>query len=89
MLAALGLSSDAAIGVESAERAIAVIEDAGALLDERLDVVDELLFIKLVTGCAISLLDVLGEWSAIVHNDVNVNSVKHTSVICFMTGWTR
>ena len=59
MLATLGLSGDAAVGVETAERAIAVVENAGALFDEGLDVVDKLLFVELVAGCAVGLLDVL------------------------------
>jgi hypothetical protein len=59
LLAALGLRSDAAIGVETAQRAVAVIKDARTFLDERLDVVDKLFFIKLVTRCAVGLLNVL------------------------------
>ena len=59
LLAALGLGSDAAIGVETTERAVALVEDARSLLDERLDIVDELFFVKLVTWRAVSLLDVL------------------------------
>ena len=60
MLAALGLGGDATVGVETAERAVAVVEDAGAFLDEGLDVVYKLLFVELVAGCAVGLLDVLG-----------------------------
>jgi len=54
------LGSDATVGVEASERAVAVVEDAGAFLDEGLDVVDKLLFVELVAGCAVGLLDVLG-----------------------------
>jgi hypothetical protein len=61
LLAALGLGGDAAVGVETAEGAVALVEDAGAFLDERLDVVDKFLFVELVAGCAVGLLDVLGE----------------------------
>lgn len=59
LLAALCLCGDAAIGVEATEGAIAVVEDAAAFFDEWLDVVDEFLFVELVAGCAIGLLDVL------------------------------
>jgi hypothetical protein len=59
LAAALGLRGDAAIGVETAERAVAFLEDATSLFDERLDVVDKLLLIELVAGCAVSLLNVL------------------------------
>jgi hypothetical protein len=61
LLAALGLSGDTAVGVETAEGAVALVEDAGSFLDERLDVVDKFLFVELVAGCAVGLLDVLGE----------------------------
>ena len=53
------MRGDAAVGVETAERAVAVVEDAGAFFDERLDVVDELLFVELVARGAVGLLDVL------------------------------
>ena len=58
-MAALCLCGDAAVGVEAAERAVAVVEDARAFFDEGLDVVDEFFFVELVAGCAICLLDVL------------------------------
>lgn len=57
--AALGLCSNATIGVKTTERAIALAQDATTLLDQRLNVVDELIFVKLVAWCAVSLLDVL------------------------------
>jgi len=60
LLAALGLRGDAAVGVEAAERSVAVVEEARAFFDEWLDVVDEFFFVELVAGCAVSLLDVLG-----------------------------
>ena len=59
LLAALGLSSDAAIGIETTERAVALVQDAATLFDERLDVVDKLLLVELVARCAVGLLDVL------------------------------
>jgi hypothetical protein len=59
LLPALCLCGDAAIGIEAAERAVAVVEDARAFLDEGLDVVDEFFFVELVAGCAVCLLDVL------------------------------
>lgn len=40
LLAALSLSGDTAIGVESTERAVALVQHAATLFDERLDVVD-------------------------------------------------
>jgi hypothetical protein len=60
LLTALGLGGDTAVGVQTAERTVAVVEDAGAFLDEGLDVVDKLLLVELVAGCAVGLLDVLG-----------------------------
>ena len=59
LLAALSLSSDAAIGIETTERAVALVQDAATLFDERLDVVDKLLLVELVARCAVGLLDVL------------------------------
>lgn len=59
LLAALSLSGDAAIGVETTQGAVALVEDATTLLDERLDVVDQLVLVELVARCAIGLLDVL------------------------------
>jgi hypothetical protein len=59
LLAALGLCGDAAIGIETAERAVAVVKDARAFFDEGLDVVDEFFFVELVAGSAVGLFDVL------------------------------
>lgn len=59
LLAALSLSSDATIGIETTERAVALVQDAATLFDERLDVVDKLLLVELVARCAVGLLDVL------------------------------
>lgn len=59
LLTALSLSGDAAVGVKTTERAIALVQNAATLLDERLDVVDQLLFVELVARCAVGLLDVL------------------------------
>lgn len=59
LLAALGLCGDAAIGVEGAQGAVAVVEDARTFFDEGLDIVDEFLFVELVAWCAVGLLDVL------------------------------
>ena len=53
------MGGDATVGVETAERAVAVVEDARAFLDEGLDIVDKLLFVELVARCAVGLLDVL------------------------------
>jgi hypothetical protein len=53
------LGGDTAVGVETAECAVAIVEDAGAFLDEGLDVVDKLLLVELVARCAVGLLDVL------------------------------
>jgi hypothetical protein len=57
--AALGLSGDAAIGIETAESAVAFLEDAAALFDQRLDVVDELFFVEFVARRAVSLFNIL------------------------------
>jgi hypothetical protein len=59
LLTALGLGSNATVGVKTTERAVAVVEETRAFLDERLDVVDELLLIELVARCAVGFLDVL------------------------------
>ena len=59
LLAALSLSSDAAIGIETTERAVALVQDAATLFDERLNVVDKLLLVELVARCAVGLLDIL------------------------------
>lgn len=57
--AALGLRGDAAVRVEAAQGAVALLQDARAFFDERLDVVDELFLVKFVAGCAVGFLDVL------------------------------
>lgn len=59
LLAALCLGGDAAVGVEAAEGAVAVVEEARAFFDEGLDVVDEFFFVELVAGGAVGLFDVL------------------------------
>jgi len=59
LLTALCLRGDAAVGVETAESAVALAEDASAFFDEGLDVVDKFFFVKLVAGRAVSFLDVL------------------------------
>lgn len=59
LLAALGLRGDAAVGIETAQTAVAVVEDARAFFDERLDVVDEFFLVELVAGCAVGLFYVL------------------------------
>ena len=58
-LTALGLGGDLAVGVEAAKGAVALLQNAAGLLDEGLDVVDKLLLVELVAGCAVGLLDVL------------------------------
>jgi hypothetical protein len=55
----LGLCRDAAVRVEAAQRAVALVEDAAALFDERLDVVDQLFLVELVLGGAVGGFDVL------------------------------
>jgi hypothetical protein len=60
-LTTLGLCSDATIGVKTAQRTIAVVEDTRSFLDKRLDVVDKLFFVELITRCAVCLLDVLNK----------------------------
>jgi hypothetical protein len=57
--AALGLLRNAAIGIETAQGAVAFLQDATAFFDERLDVVDEFFFVEFVAGSAIGLFDIL------------------------------
>jgi len=59
LLTALCLRGDAAVGVETAESAVALAEDAPTFFDEGLDVVDKFLFVELVAGCAVSFLNML------------------------------
>jgi hypothetical protein len=54
------LGGDLAVGIKTAEGTVAVVEDARSFLNEGLDVVDKFLFVELVAGCAVGLLDVLG-----------------------------
>jgi hypothetical protein len=61
LLAALGLRSNATIGVKTTERAVALAENATTLLDERLDVVDKLLLVELIARRTVCLLNVLGK----------------------------
>lgn len=53
------MRGDAAIGVESAQRGVAVVEDTAAFFDEGLDVVDEFFFVEFVARGAVGLFDVL------------------------------
>jgi hypothetical protein len=55
----LCLCSDAAIRVKAAESTIAFLEDTAAFLDERFDVIDKLLLIKLVSGSSVGFFNVL------------------------------
>jgi hypothetical protein len=55
----LGGGSDATIGIESPNGAIALLEDAATLFDHGLDILDQLLFVELVLGGAVSLLEAL------------------------------
>lgn len=55
----LSLSSNAAIGIKTTKRAIAFLKNASSLLDERLDIVDQFLFVKLLLRSTISSLNVL------------------------------
>jgi len=66
LLATLCLGGNAAVGIETTERPVAVVEDAAALFNEGLDVVDKFLFVELVAGCAVSLLDVLRCMSVVI-----------------------
>lgn len=65
LLAALCLCGDAAVGIEAAEGAVAVVEDARTFFDEGLDVVDEFFFVELVAGRAVGFLDVLW-WELVI-----------------------
>jgi hypothetical protein len=57
--ASLGGSSDTTIRIESTDGAIALLQEAATFFDQRLDVLDQLLFIKLVLGSAVCLLEAL------------------------------
>jgi len=57
--AALSLRGNATVGIESTKCSVALLENTTTFFDKRLDVVDELLFIKLVTWSTVSLLNVL------------------------------
>jgi hypothetical protein len=54
-----GLCRDMSIGIETADRAVAFAKNAATFFDQRLDVLDEFLFVKLLAGCAVGFLDVL------------------------------
>ena len=56
---ALGLCSDAAVGVKAAEGAVAFLEDAATFFNEGLDVVDKLFLVQLVAGSTVGFLDIL------------------------------
>ena len=49
------------IGVETSDGTIALSENAATFFDERLDVGDKLLFVKLLAWCAVGLFDELRE----------------------------
>jgi hypothetical protein len=53
------LCCDTTVWVETAERAVAFLEDAGAFFDEGFDVVDELFFVQFFAGGAVGGFDVL------------------------------
>jgi hypothetical protein len=51
------------VGIEAADRAVAFAEDAAAFFDERLDLVDEFLFVELFFRGAVGFFDVLArDW---------------------------
>ena len=53
------MGGDVAVWVETAEGAVAFLQDATTLFDQRLDVVDELVFVEFLAWGAVGLLDVL------------------------------
>jgi len=55
----LCLRSNVSVGIESADGAIAFDENAAALFDERLDLVDELFLIELFFRRAVGFVDML------------------------------
>jgi hypothetical protein len=59
LAAALGLCGYATIGIESSERAVALLKNTTSFLDQRLDIVNKFLFVQLVAGCTVGLFDVL------------------------------
>ena len=56
---ALGLSSDATVGVEAAKGAVALLQDATTLFDKRLDLVDQIFLVQLFTWGTVGGFDVL------------------------------
>lgn len=56
---ALGLSSDATVGVEAAQGAVALLQDATTLFDKRLDLVDQIFLVQLFTWGTVGGFDVL------------------------------
>lgn len=57
----LGVGGDGAVGVEAADGAVALLKDAVALFQHGLDVLDELLFVEFLLGCAIGSLNALSD----------------------------
>lgn len=56
---ALGISSDASVGVETADDAIGFGENLATLFDEGLDGVDKLLFVEVFFGLTLGGVDCL------------------------------
>jgi hypothetical protein len=56
---ALGLSSDATVGVETAQGAVALLQDATTLFNKRLDLVDQIFLVQLFTWGTVGGFDVL------------------------------
>lgn len=55
----LGIGGDATVRVEASDDAVGLGQDLAALLDERTDLLDELVFIALVFGFAFFCVDSL------------------------------
>jgi hypothetical protein len=55
----LGVGLDAAIRVETADHAVGFLEDATAFLDQRADFLYQLLFVKLLLGSSLGLVNFL------------------------------
>jgi hypothetical protein len=53
------LSGDVSIRIETADGTVAFSKDTATFFDERLDVVDEFLFVKFFARSAVGFLDVL------------------------------
>jgi hypothetical protein len=75
-----GVGGNVSIWVETADGAIAFTQNATAFFDERLDILDKLLFVKLVLGCSVGLFNELQRTSGSASDETKV--IPSTTYIC-------